>query len=68
MSLQSYAAFVVAAPGTAPTSEELHAYCREQMANYKVPRHYWVVDALPLNPSNKVLKIELRDLAAELLS
>lgn len=61
------AAFVVPAPEGPPDLDELHAFCREQMANYKVPRHVWIVDALPLNPSNKVLKIELRDRAVELL-
>ncbi len=30
------------------------------MANFKVPRHVEVVDALPMNASNKVLKTELR--------
>ncbi|MEZ5232910.1 MAG: hypothetical protein R2749_09415 [Acidimicrobiales bacterium] len=61
------AAFVVPAPGAAPTEEELVAWCREKMANYKVPRRIWVVDALPLNASNKVLKIELRERAKTLL-
>ncbi|MEZ5264003.1 MAG: AMP-binding protein [Acidimicrobiales bacterium] len=61
------AAFVVLAPGAAPTEEELVAWCREKMANYKVPRRIWVVDALPLNASNKVLKIELRERAKTLL-
>jgi acyl-CoA synthetase (AMP-forming)/AMP-acid ligase II len=32
-----------------------------------VPRHCWIVEELPLNPSNKVLKTELRERAAELL-
>jgi acyl-CoA synthetase (AMP-forming)/AMP-acid ligase II len=31
------------------------------MANFKVPRHVEIVDALPLNASGKVLKYELRD-------
>lgn len=62
------AAFVVPAPGPAPEPDALIAWCREQMANYKVPRAVWLVDALPLNPSNKVLKTELRDRAAELLA
>ncbi len=61
------AAFVVPAPGAAPTEDELIAWCREKMANYKVPRRVWVVDALPLNASNKVLKIELRTQAKHLL-
>ena len=30
------------------------------MANYKVPRYVEVLDALPLNASNKVLKFDLR--------
>jgi len=61
------AAFVVPAPGTPPTEDELIAWCREKMANYKVPRRVWIVDGLPLNASNKVLKIELRDRARALL-
>ncbi|MCP5029044.1 MAG: AMP-binding protein [Actinomycetia bacterium] len=61
------AAFVVPAPGRPPSPAELIAWCREQMANYKVPRNLWVVDELPLNPSNKVLKFELRERAQALL-
>ena len=61
------AAFVVSTPLGPPDSAEVIDWCREQMANYKVPRHCWIVDELPLNPSNKVLKTELRDRAAELL-
>lgn len=61
------AAFVVPSPEGAPAPDELIAWCREEMANYKVPRYVWLVDDLPLNPSNKVLKPVLRDRAAELL-
>ena len=61
------AAFVVPSPAGAPEADALRAWCREQMANYKVPRYFWNVEALPLNPSNKVLKTDLRELAAERL-
>lgn len=54
-------AFVVLRPGTELTEAELIAWCREEMANYKVPRHVRFYDALPLNASNKVLKFRLRD-------
>jgi len=54
-------AFVVLRPGAELTEGELISWCREQMANYKVPRHVRFLDALPLNASNKVLKFELRD-------
>ena len=45
-------------------SDAIIAWCREQMANYKVPRAVEFVDALPLNASGKVLKYELRERAA----
>ena len=57
-------AFVVCRPGvdTDPVTlgEDLVGWCRERMANYKVPRGVTVLDALPLNASGKVLKFELR--------
>jgi len=45
------------------TGEELTAWCREKMANYKVPRHFEIVDTLPLNASGKVSKPDLRERA-----
>jgi acyl-CoA synthetase (AMP-forming)/AMP-acid ligase II len=57
-------AFVVPRAGQTPTPDELHAWSRDHMANYKVPRRFFVVDALPMNASNKVLKHELRARAA----
>jgi len=39
---------------------DLIAWCRERMANFKVPREVRIVDALPLNPSGKVMKFVLR--------
>jgi acyl-CoA synthetase (AMP-forming)/AMP-acid ligase II len=60
-------AFVVARPGTdaGTLPGELVAWCRDQMANYKVPRHIEVIDALPTNASGKVLKTELRERVAQ---
>jgi acyl-CoA synthetase (AMP-forming)/AMP-acid ligase II len=54
-------AFVIPRPGATLDPAELISWCREEMANYKVPRSIEVVDALPLNASGKVLKYELRD-------
>jgi acyl-CoA synthetase (AMP-forming)/AMP-acid ligase II len=56
-------AFVVRAGAGSATEDELVAWARERMANYKVPRAVHFVDALPLNASGKVLKYELRDRA-----
>ena len=61
-------AFVVPTSGSEPTADEIIAWCRGEMANYKCPRHVEFVDALPLNASNKVLKYELRDRAIAAVS
>jgi acyl-CoA synthetase (AMP-forming)/AMP-acid ligase II len=57
-------AYVVPRPGVEVDAGELVAWCRERMANYKVPRSVEVVEALPLNATGKVLKYVLRDRAA----
>jgi acyl-CoA synthetase (AMP-forming)/AMP-acid ligase II len=56
-------AYVVPRNAVELDSVELVAWCRPRMANYKVPRSFEVVDALPLNASGKVLKYELRERA-----
>jgi len=53
-------AFVVPRPGSSFDPDDLMAWARDEMANYKVPRFVEVVDTLPLNASGKVLKFELR--------
>ena len=39
------------------------AWCRDHMANFKVPRRVEFVDALPVNAGGKVMKLELRERA-----
>jgi acyl-CoA synthetase (AMP-forming)/AMP-acid ligase II len=56
-------AYVVGRPGVRVNPDELLAWTRAHMANYKAPRFIEVVDELPLNASGKVLKFELRDRA-----
>lgn len=57
--------FVVCRTGASPTDEELAAFCRERLADDKVPRRITFVDALPRNPMGKVLKTTLRQMAVE---
>lgn len=56
-------AFVVLQPSAAVTSAELIAWCRTQMANFKVPRRIEFLEALPRNALGKVQKFKLRELA-----
>lgn len=53
-------AFIVPRPDCGVIPEEIIAWSRDNMANYKVPRRVIVVDDLPRNASGKVLKIDLR--------
>jgi acyl-CoA synthetase (AMP-forming)/AMP-acid ligase II len=53
-------AFVVPRPGHTVDPDELVGWCRDHMANFKVPRTIKVVESLPLNPTGKVMKFELR--------
>ena len=53
-------AIVVRRPGAEVSGAELIAYARERIAHYKAPKSIDFVDALPRNPSGKILKRELR--------
>ena len=54
-------AFVVLRQDTIATPDELLEHCRAQLARFKVPKEITFLDALPRNPSGKVLKRELRE-------
>src|SRR5699024_3043815 len=55
-------AFVV--PDKPTTREAVSAWCRDNMANFKVPRFIEFVNELPLNATGKVQKTELRSMAS----
>jgi len=44
----------------AVTADELIAYCRQRIAQYKAPRSIDFADSLPRNASGKLLKRVLR--------
>ena len=52
-------AYLVTRDGAALDEEQVIAYAREHLANFKVPRSVVFVDAFPRNASGKVLKREL---------
>jgi long-chain acyl-CoA synthetase len=54
-------AVVVPRPGAAVTAEAIIAFARARISHYKCPTSVDCVDALPRNPSGKLLKRELRE-------
>lgn len=54
------AAFVVPRQGATIDEGSLKAHARERLSGPKVPRQFVVLEALPRNPTGKVLKRELR--------
>ena len=53
-------AFVVKKPNAEVTEDELRAWCKEQFAAYKYPRHIEFRTELPTSATGKILKRELR--------
>ena len=52
-------AFVAFRPGTEATPDQLRDHTLALLARYKVPRQWYVVDALPRNATGKVVKAQL---------
>src|SRR5580692_8634890 len=57
-------AFVELSPGSPATTAELTDYAARNLAPYKRPSHFVLVDAMPVTPTGKVRKEELTKLAA----
>ena len=56
-------AFIVLRNGATLSESEVIDYCRKELADYKRPRKITFMTELPRNPTGKILKRELRELA-----
>ncbi|MEM1036902.1 MAG: long-chain-fatty-acid--CoA ligase [Pseudomonadota bacterium] len=54
-------AIIVAKEGENPSAEDIIAWARERIAGYKLPKSVDYIDALPRNPSGKILRKDLRE-------
>lgn len=64
---QEVVAFVVTKKGLHITAEEIREYCRGKIARFKIPRHIFFMDELPVTPNGKVQKFKLATLASQLI-
>src|SRR4051794_18102272 len=53
-------AFVVASPSAGAATEDLDRFARENLARFKVPREFRLVEELPRNATGKVLRRQLK--------
>jgi len=54
-------AFFAMKPGESVDVDSMVEFCRNKLAGYKIPRRLELIDALPRNPSGKILKTVLRE-------
>ena len=54
-------AWIIAKPGTKPTEDDIRAFCKGQIAHYKVPRYIRFVAAFPMTVTGKIQKFKIRD-------
>ncbi len=65
---EEVAAYVIPQTGANINEADVIAWAKQEMAAYKYPRHVEIVKTLPLGPTGKILKTELRQMAAEKLA
>lgn len=58
--VEAVVAAVVLRDGATATEDDIITHCRTHLAGYKTPKQIFFVDALPKNPSGKLLKRDLR--------
>lgn len=54
-------AYVMSTEGAKLDANRIKEYLKKHLANFKIPRHIYIVDELPLTATGKVLKRKLRD-------
>ena len=54
-------AWIIAKPGTRPSEDDIRAFCKGQIAHYKVPRYIRFVTSFPMTVTGKIQKFKIRD-------
>lgn len=58
--MEGVTAFVVPKPNEHISEEEILKFCKEKLAGYKLPKKVIIIEKIPMNPSGKILKKDLR--------
>ena len=54
-------AWIIAKPGQELTEDEVRAFCKGQIAHYKVPKYMRFMDAFPMTVTGKIQKFKIRE-------
>ena len=60
-------AWVIAKPDTALSEQELRSYCHGQITHFKIPKHFSIVDEIPMTISGKPQKFVMREKMQKML-
>jgi fatty-acyl-CoA synthase len=52
-------------PGEQATDEEIRAFCKGNIAHFKIPEYIWFVDEFPMTITGKLQKFRMREMAIE---
>ncbi|MCG8504501.1 MAG: AMP-binding protein, partial [Sphingomonadales bacterium] len=58
-------AWIALKPGTDSSEDEIKAFCKDQIAHFKIPRYVRFVDAFPMTVTGKAQKFAMRDAMVE---
>ncbi|MBF8964609.1 AMP-binding protein [Pontibacter sp. FD36] len=58
-------AWVKLRKGFYATSEDIAAYCKGQIATFKIPKYWKFVEEFPMTVTGKVRKVEMREISAQ---
>jgi len=53
--------------GETATEDEIRAFCKDQIAHFKIPKHIWFVEEFPMTVTGKLQKFRMREIALEKL-
>ena len=58
-------AWIIVREGSIITEDELKAYCKGQIATYKIPKYYKFVTEFPMTVTGKIRKVDMREISAK---
>ncbi|MBK5276539.1 MAG: AMP-binding protein [Desulfuromonadales bacterium] len=61
-------ASIILKKGLEMSEDEVREFCREKIANYKIPKYVKFVDSFPMTASGKIQKFKMRDMAIKELA